>query len=159
MINFQPGLWSAFLPPALPFLVSQRSPWVLLCHLVLHYLGMSVLEQRKTGIRESDRRSLITCLLALIMFYVGQMQMWWNMLILNPEYRSYSFMITAIHIAKTHQESSICSSYSDKCSTLITSHHFWTREAQNSATKKIQLILPPAASCYFEECTEDENTD
>lgn len=72
MINFQPGLWRAFLPLALPFLADQLSP----CHLVLHDLGMSVMGQRKTGTWESERRSLIMCLLALILFYVGQMQMW-----------------------------------------------------------------------------------
>ena len=149
---------SAFLPPPLPFLSGQLSPWVLLHPLVLHYLGMSVMGQRKTGTWENER-SLIRCLLALILFHVRQMQMWWNAFILNPEHRSHSFMITAIHVAKTHQRSSVCSSYPPKCSTLITNHRFWTRAAQSSATNKIQLILPPAASCYLEEHPEDENTE
>lgn len=76
----------------------------------------------------------------------------------EPGYCSYPFMITAIHVEKTHQRSSICSSCPAKCSALITTHHFWAREAQSSATTKIQLILPPTASCYFEEQPEDENT-
>lgn len=159
MINFQPGLWSAFLPPALPFLVGQLSPWVLLRHLVLQSLGMSVMGQKKTGTWENERRSLIRCLLALILFHVGQMQIRWNEFILNPKYHSHPCMIIAMHVAKTHERSSICSSYPAKCSTVITTHLFWTREAQSCATKKIRLILPPADSCYLEEYPEDENTD
>lgn len=164
MIAFQPRLWSTVLPPSPPFPGLPAFSMSIVKPFSSTQLGNICYghqQKRKTGPWENERRSLIRCPPQgpRALLHTGQMQMPRNSFILNPVHHSQPFGSSAIHVAKTHQRSSIYYSYPAKYSTLITNNNFWTRTVQSSATNKIHLILPPAASCYFVEYPEDENTD
>lgn len=163
MITSQPRLWSPLLPPSPPFpglpafSVSLLMPF---SSTLLGNICYGHQQKRKTETWENERKSLIRCPLGpRTLLHIGQLQTPWNVFILNPVYLSHPFASSATHVAKTHQRSSTYSSYPAKCSTLISNRHFWTRTAQSSATNNVHLILPPAASCYFAEYPEDENTE
>lgn len=115
MITFQPRLWNTFLPPSPPFpglpafSVGGVMPF---SSTLLGNICYGHQQKRKTGPWENERRSLIRCPLGpRALLHVGQMQMPWNVFILNPVHHSHPFASSAIHAAKTHQKSSTYSSY------------------------------------------------